>query len=413
MSARPSILLLASRLPYPPIGGDRLKNYNLLKILSKNYDVHFVAITEAEPSREALEFLSATTVRFKLFRKSKLEFWRAALRSLVNELPLQVNFYYFKDVQRYIDSVASDADVVYSTLIRTVRYVEHVQAPKILEIADSLGLNYKHSLDGAHSWLWKQIYRFETERLLRYEAKALDMFRTTLFFNRDELAYFDRPDRTRWIPHGTNECLLTHFETDDAYRNSVVFFGKMDVQHNIDAVIWFCKNVLRHLRKGLRFVIAGANPSRKVRLLARNYPNVEVCGFLKAPYSVLKASVCVVAPMQTGAGIQNKILESLALGTVVVMTSKPARAIVGARHGHEFMVADDAREMGTVINRISTSGEAFDRIRENAREFIRDNFTWQRYAHELAEVLDSAIADGTEATIRPVNVEKTSTLVAR
>ncbi len=96
------ILLLTSRLPYPPIGGDRLKNFNLLKILFKYFDVYLVVVTNEKIDDETRKILGKYTKDYRIFQKSKLDFFLAISRSLFNKEPLQVNYYYFKDIHIYM-----------------------------------------------------------------------------------------------------------------------------------------------------------------------------------------------------------------------------------------------------------------------------------------------------------------------
>ncbi|MGC8982045.1 MAG: hypothetical protein ACP5JU_03820, partial [Minisyncoccia bacterium] len=129
------LLFLSSRLPYPPIGGDRLKSYWLLKILSKYYKIHLVSIVEGTEIPEGFyEFASQIEISYKLFPKRKINFYLNAFKGLFKDEPLQVNYYYFDDVQKYIDEIVDDFDILFATLIRTAKYVmSYNHKPKFLE----------------------------------------------------------------------------------------------------------------------------------------------------------------------------------------------------------------------------------------------------------------------------------------
>jgi hypothetical protein len=116
------ILFLSSRLPYPPIGGDRLKNYWLLKILTKHFKVHLVSITDQNVPKEFYDWANNLGLSYKIFQKNKKQFYLNTLKGLTtNRLPLQVNYYYLSDVQEYIDSICEDYDLLFATLIRTAK----------------------------------------------------------------------------------------------------------------------------------------------------------------------------------------------------------------------------------------------------------------------------------------------------
>jgi len=385
------LLFLSSRLPYPPIGGDRLKNYWLLKILSKHFKVHLVSITDQDVPKEFYDWANDLGLSYKIFQKNKKQFYLNTLKGLItNGLPLQVNYYYFKDMQGYIDSIYENYDLIFPTLIRTAKYVLDKQKPKILEMTDSIGLNYLRSANQTSSLKWKIIYLIESKRLLQFEKHCIEQFDKTLFVNKEERDYFNLPHKTEWLSNGVNENLLTYEKIDIKCENHIAFFGKMDYQPNIDAVLWFVKNVLPYLNKNLKFIIVGAYPTKVIQDLPKNFQNVKVTGFIEDPYLILKSSLCVVAPMQTGAGIQNKILESMALGTIDIVSSLAAKPI-GAEHGKHFLVYDNPKDIADIINKINENPKNFEYLKINAREFIKNKFTWSVYEKRLIEIIDSVI----------------------
>ena len=384
-------LLLSSRLPYPPIGGDRLKNYWLLIILSKHFKVHLVSITDQEPAKEFYDWANDLALSYKIFQKNKKQFYLNTLKGLItNGLPLQVNYYYFKDMQGYIDSIYENYDLLFPTLIRTAKYVLDKQKPKILEMTDSIGLNYLRSANQTSSLKWKIIYSIESKRLLQFEKHCIEQFDKTLFVNKEERDYFNLTHKTEWLPNGVNENLLTYEKIDIKYENYIAFFGKMDYQPNIDAVLWFVKNVLPYLNKTLKFIVIGAYPAKVIQDLSKNFQNVEITGFIEDPYLILKSSLCVVAPMQTGAGIQTKILECMALGTINIVSSLAAKPI-GAEHNKHFLVCDDPKEIANYINKIYKNPKNFENLKKNAREYIMNNFTWSIYEKKLIEIIENIL----------------------
>ncbi len=381
------VLFLTSRLPYPPVGGDRLKSHWLLKILSKHHKVHLVSIVENSVPEGFYSWANETGITYKIFFKKKIHFYKNALRYLFNKLPVQVNYYYFKDVQKYVDSLCRDYDLIISILIRTSNYVINKRCPKILEITDSIGINYKRAKEKTTSIRWRIIYKMEAKRLLDYEKYCISTFDKTLFVNKEEMNYFEEPYKTVWMPNGVNEQLLSYDKTNEKYGSWVVFFGKMDYQPNIDAILWFINNVLPLLNVNLKFAIVGANPAACIKKIKGRYSNVVVTGFVEDPYEILKSSLCIVAPMQTGAGIQNKILESMALGTINIVSSLSAKPI-NAQDKRDLLIIDDPSEMAKVINDIFINPDKYRYIKMNSREFIKSHFTWGIYENKLLRLIE-------------------------
>jgi glycosyltransferase involved in cell wall biosynthesis len=384
------ILFITSRLPYPPVGGDRLKSYWSLNILSRYFNVHLVSITECKVPAEFYEWANKIGITYKIFKKSKIKSYFNAFKGLFKNLPLQVSYYYFNDIQKYIDLIYKDYDLIISTLIRTAEYVIDKDKLKILDMADSIGFNYLKSSSKSHSIVWKIIYKIESNRLLKFEDLCIDKFNKTLFFNREEEKYFNKSLKTYCIPHGVNEYLLNYEKTNGNYKNWVVFFGKMDYQPNIDAVMWFVKNVSPELNKDIRFGIVGAYPPKNILELKNKYENIEITGFVDDPYIILKSAICVVAPMQTGGGIQNKVLEAMALGTVNIVSllaSKP----IGAKDMSDFIVEDEPSKIAMIINDIYNNPHRYEYIKKSAREYIKNNFTWTIYEKNLLNIIEEVL----------------------
>ncbi|MDW8464049.1 MAG: glycosyltransferase [Geminocystis sp.] len=384
------ILFLSSRLPYPPIGGDRLKNYWSLKILSKHFKVHLVSLTDIDVPNGFYKFAEENKYSHKIFKKHKLLHYWNSIKGIFSKYPIQVNYYYFQDVQDYIKSVIKDFDLIISTLIRTAHYVIDIKKPKILDMADSIGQNYLKSAQKTKSPFWKIIYSIEKNRLLNYERLCVEKFDRILLFNKDEVNFFSNPKKVFWIPHGVEERLLDYEKTDPHYKNCVVFFGKMDYQPNIDAVLWFVERVLPKLDESLAFCVLGAYPPKFLLNMQRKYKNLKVLGFVEDPYLILKSSLCVVAPMQTGGGIQNKVLQSMALGTINIVSSLASKPIGGENWEH-YIVSDEPKSIAEIIHDILKNPSKYEKIKEEARNFIRNNFTWSIYEREFLKHIQEVL----------------------
>jgi glycosyltransferase involved in cell wall biosynthesis len=384
------ILFITSRLPYPPVGGDRLRSHCSLNVLSRHFKIHLVSITESEVPVEFYEWADKIGITYKIFKKSKVRSYFNAFKGLFKNLPLQVSYYYFNEIQKYINLIYKDYDIIFSTLIRTGEYVIDKNKPKILDITDSIGINYQNSRNKSVSLKWRLIYYIETDRLLKYERCCIEKFDMTLFVNMEEAKYFNKSLKTIWIPNGVNENLFNYKNISDKYKNWVVFFGKMDYQPNIDAVMWFVENVLSELDKNIRFGIVGAYPTKNILELNKKYENVEITGFIDDPYIILKSALCVVAPMQTGGGIQNKILETMALGTVNIVSILAAKPI-GGENMRDFIIEDNPSKIAMIINDIYKNPYKYDDIKKSARKYIKNNFTWTIYEQKLLNIIDPII----------------------
>ena len=283
---------------------------------------------------------------------------------------------------------------MFANLVRTAQYAERLPLPKICDVSDSIGLNYRNSIKKVRSSLHRAYYWLESKLLLRYEQQVIERFNRSTFFNRSEMEYFQCPEKTRWMPFGVDEQLLSYEETDSRYKGGIAFFGKMDYRPNIDAARWLVEKVLPLLAPGIRIYIVGAKPGREVYALSG--PRVEVTGFVEDPYLILKSVDAVVAPMQTGGGIQSKVLEAMALGQINVVTPLAARALAEAEEREALLVRESEESFAAVINDVFQRRESFRYIGQNAREFIRRYHTWAHCTSAFSEVIEEAIGDYNE-----------------
>lgn len=381
------ILMLSSRLPYPPIGGDRLKNYNLIKILSKHYSIHLVALTNQKLTEEQLLFCNTYCETFKIFKKSKFQSVFNVLKFFFNGKPLQVNYYYFNDVQKYIDQESKNVDLIVNTLIRTSEYVLMFDKPKFLDMVDSISINYERSYQKVKSFIWKLIYQYEIKLLKKYEKKCIEKYENTFFVNYNEAEYWSKFGKTTWIPNGVNEKLFSYNKTKSEYQNHVAFFGKMDYQPNIDAVIWFIENVLPKLHQNIKFIVVGISPTEKIRSYKGD--RVQITGYIEDPYEILNSSLCNIAPMQTGGGMQNKVLETMALGTINVVSTLGSEPIIGAIDGTHLLISDNSKHMGNLINDIYQNRSKYEFLKGNSKKLINSNYTWENYENILIKMIHS------------------------
>ncbi|WP_181276692.1 glycosyltransferase [Arcticibacter pallidicorallinus] len=290
-------------------------------------------------------------------------------------------------MKQKLNLMFSSVDFAIVNLVRLVPYVEGFSKPIFLDIVDSIGLNYLSSRKKVSSWFWKLIYRIEIKRLLTYEKECVKSLRNTFFVNYDECKYYSKFGSTRWIPNGVNNALFSYVYKEDQYMNSVAFFGKMDYQPNIDAVLWFVNHVLGELPE-MSFYIIGSNPVEKVLSLQSKFANIHVTGYLDDPYRVLNSCALVVSPMQTGGGIQNKILESMALGKVNLLTTKAASPIQGAIEGIHYLLADTPELMKAHITQVMNDRAGYEHIGENAKKLMMELYTWENYKTKLYSMLE-------------------------
>jgi glycosyltransferase involved in cell wall biosynthesis len=381
------ILLLLTRYPYPPIGGDKLKSYNLVKILSKNYNLKVIIITDEILTNEIKTFLMENTSSYVIYKKHKLLCMCHALRGVFKNEPIQVSYYYSKFIYKNIKPDIDNADILIANLVRTAKYVMLEQKRKYLDIVDAIGPHYIEAAKKTSSLFWKILYKIEGVRLLKYEQKCVKIFDNTFFVNKQEAESYLQYGSTTWIPNGVNNNLFTYKYTINK-KPSIAFFGKMNYRPNIEAVNWYLDNIHVLLPLNYIFLIVGVYPCQEIINKAKKYNNVEITGFVKDPHQILNECTAIVSPMQTGGGIQNKILESMAIGQINILTTKAATPIYGAHDKVHFLVEDNPYSMANLIIDILNDRSKYLYIGDNAKRLIMTEYTWGKYEQRLNNLLN-------------------------
>jgi glycosyltransferase involved in cell wall biosynthesis len=381
------ILIISPGLPYPPIDGHKLKLYNLCTQLKNEFDLSIVILSNEIVTTECKLFLDKIFHNYKVFKYSKLIVLFNLLKTIFNKnIPYQVGYYDFPKVKKHLIKYYKDVDYVFFNLVRTTSYINIFKRDKIvLDMVDSIGLNYINSKNKTSSLLFKIIYSLESNRLLQHEINCVKKSKYSLFVNKKEAEYFSSHGKVIWLPNGVNKDLFK-YKCVNKYP-IVCFFGAMFYQPNIDAVIWFSKKVVPLLNTSIKFYIIGGRPSREVLKLQSD--RIIVTNFIENPYDLIKHSLCSVAPMQTGGGIQNKILESMAIGQITLTNNMGATPISGSINYQNLIIANTPTEFATIINELYINPEKYDYIKKNAKEIVFKKYSWDNYGNTLINLLNS------------------------
>lgn len=384
-SKKPRVIIILPRNLYPLVSGYSLKNYNLIKILSEVYSIILFVICKGEIVQEEREFYEKYTIETQICHISVTERIKGGICALRNGQPFQVGLYFSNELLQTIEKKFNQrCELLICELIRTMPYAVGADSSEkvVFDMVDSIGLNYQKSAGKTKSLFFRIYYAFEARRLLKYEKYCIEKANVTFLFNSSEQQYWAKWGNVVCLPHGVKEELLHYqfsgenLEVKGAY---VSFIGKMNYRPNIDAVLWYVENVHARLRTPPALVITGAYPTPQILKLQQQYSNIIVTGLVEDPYRYLAGAVAVIAPMQTGGGIQNKVLEAMAMGKLCLLSSIAAEPIYGARDGEHFVICDTAEEYENCYKRISNDSVYRDTIGENARNLICERYTWEQY----------------------------------
>ncbi|MDP3834873.1 MAG: TIGR03087 family PEP-CTERM/XrtA system glycosyltransferase [Hydrogenophaga sp.] len=404
-----NLLYLVHRLPYPPNKGDKVRSYHLLRHLLQHHRVFLGTFIDDPDDEQHLPTLKALCPDLHVERIAPRTARLMSLTGLLHGEALTLAYYRSAGMQRWVRQVAQShelqASVVFSSAMAQYAQPLAPRVPMLVDFVDVDSAKWTQYAP-AHRWPLSTVYRREGARLLAYEREVAGQARRSFFVTPNETALFlsQAPEcegRVQSLSNGVD----ADFFTPDAQRASpflpseqaVVFTGAMDYWPNIDGVSWFVSDMLPRLRvhwPRARFYIVGRSPSPQVQALASEH--VVVTGTVPDVRPYLQHAAAVVAPLRVARGIQNKILEAMAMEQAVVTVPSCADAI-GATADQGLLRAADTDGFLQAMQQVLDSPERAATLGQAARRFVVAGFSWQAHLSGIDACLETP-----GATIAPV-----------
>lgn len=375
------ILVLTPRFPFPVIGGDRLRIYKICKELSKHYDLTLLSLCD---KREELNYEYDREVFSSVHRVylSKKKSILNVIFSLFSNTPLQIGYYKSKEFEDKLKQLLPEHSATLSHLIRVGDYVKENKDINFLEMTDAISLNYKRVKEKASLLSLKTfVYSFEQKRLERYERTINNKFSLTTLVSQvdSDYLYPDRPNNVLVCGNGVDAVSLPFSERKIAKDKKItlVFIGNLYSLQNMDGVRWFTKEVLPFLNKhgNFEFKVIGRITDKDKSWL-ESQPGVVVTGEVDSITYAAADGYIGVCPIRLGAGIQNKVLEYMALGLPCISSTVGFEGL-GAEEGKEIYVANTKEEYLRVLNYFITNLDKYTETALVAKKFIGENFSWE------------------------------------
>ena len=395
------LLFLAHRVPYPPDKGDKIRSWNLLRHLARNYRVHLGCFADAP---EDLRHDAALRPLCAGLRVVALDPRRARLRSLgglATGEALTLGYYRDRALARWVRDLLATGRVarIFAFSSSMAPYAMGPWAASARRVFDFVDVDsdkwrqYSRRKPFPASW----IYAREARRLLAFERRAAALSDATLFVSDAEAALFrslapETADRVHAVPNGVD---LEFFNPVGPYVSPfppgaapLVFTGAMDYWANVDAVSWFAREILplvRRRRTDAAFWIVGANPAAAVRDLA-SLQAVRVTGRVSDVRPYLAHAAAVVAPLRLTRGVQNKVLEAMAMAQRVLATPEAAEGI-DAVAGRDFVVAGGAEAFADAV--CGALDGQWAGMGEGARAAVVARYGWESALAGLENLLEA------------------------
>ncbi|MFZ6748714.1 TIGR03087 family PEP-CTERM/XrtA system glycosyltransferase [Undibacterium sp. Ren11W] len=394
------LLLLVHRIPYPPNKGDKIRSYHLLQHLCKTHIVHLGTFVDDENDIKYIETVKKLCGE-TYFSKLRPSFAKlASVTALVKNKALSLDYYRSPSMQTWVKTTikkhAISKVMVFSSSMG--QFVENI--PGMLRIIDFVDIDSDkwEQYSAKKSWPMSYLYRREARTLLTYEKKLANMFDASYFVSQAESDLFKQlaPESAKKISYFNNGvdtdyfCPKTHYE--NPYSSSekvIVFTGAMDYWPNIDAVQWFANEVFPSLllqHPTAIFCIVGARPSEQVTQLDK-LPGIRVTGTVPDVRPFIAHAHAAVAPLRIARGIQNKVLEAMAMEKIVV-ASKQALEGIDVIPGEGLLLAKNSECFTKILSELLKENHPGDA--PIARHIVETKYNWAHNLSVLDSVLDNA-----------------------
>lgn len=379
-------------MPWPLEKGDKLRAFNQLKQLSKKHEIVLFALNDTQLCPDALSTLSEYCSDIKIIRISKSQLLINIVRSFFTGLPLQVGYFYFPEAQKEFDGFVKKhkPDHIYCQLIRTSEYIKkHKDIPKTLDYMDVFSKGMERRNSTAPFYL-RPLFGMEHRRLLKYEADIFHHFNNTVIISEQDrnLMPVSEKEKISVIPNGVDTDFFRPVERKKEFE--LLFNGNMNYPPNIESVEYLVSKVLPLVHKKypeLRLLISGATPSPKV--LALRSRHVFVTGWVEDVRESFARSKILVAPMQISIGLQNKLLEAMAM-KLPCITSPMSCNAMKAENGKHLLVAKQPEEYAAHIFSLLENEPLVKHITENAYQFVLNNYNWESTTAQLERLMCGA-----------------------
>lgn len=383
------IVVLTSRFPFPLEKGDKLRVYNQIKEFSKRHEVTLIATNFTDVTETQLQELEEYCKTIHVFKLNIVDQISNLGRSYFNRLPFQVGLFYKSGIKRKIHKIIEELkpDAIYCHLIRMSEYVKDIKGiPKTLDYMDIFSMGMQRRADRSGLGM-KQAAQMEYKRLLKYENEIFNSFEHKTIISEQDKNLIPHPNKGQIhvIENGVDTSIFRPIEMKKKY--DLLFTGNMGYPPNIESAIYAATQILPLVHKknpNVNLLIAGISPSASVRKLQSD--KVDVIDNFEHIRDAFAISRINLAPMLISIGLQNKILQAMAM-KVPTICSSLANNAVKAKNGEAVIEANQPEEYAKHILELLDNERMAAEIGEGGYKFVLQRFNWGIQNEKLEKII--------------------------
>jgi glycosyltransferase involved in cell wall biosynthesis len=386
MSERKKIAVILSRFPYPLDKGDKLRAFHQIAYIAQLHDVYLYALHEEAISVQAMKALEPFCKDICLYKLNKIEIGFQILRSFITQLPVQVGYFYSRRHHKKMtqDIINVKPDTVYCQLSRTAFYGKDLPFRKVIDFQDAFSTNYER-MQRTFTGVKKYFYKREGQRMKVFEKNMARWFDEATIISAFDKAKIDiSPNRMMVVSNGVD---TRYFHSLNAIKTcDILFAGNLSYRPNRQAVIYLLEKIapkLIPLKPTIKIKIVGASGQEFKHFES---DNIQISGWVDDIRESYDSAKIFVAPLFTGAGLQNKLLEAMSMGVPCVTTSVTNASLMATENEHVLLANNDDEFVSTIIELLNNTNLQH-KLSLNARALVIENFSWEVANQKLVSLL--------------------------
>lgn len=390
--AKKKVLIITTRFPYPLDKGDKLRIYHQISLLSKNYEIGLVTFSNEKVSAESRQEVDKYVTEMMILDESIYDRGFRVARRLGSRLPAQVRYFYNSRWKKKVDSFIKNfsPDLVYCHLARSYPYVEDANAPIVVDLMDcfsAIATRRANLYKGPERWFWLA----EAKKMRRLESTIIRDTEIQTLISNQEIERLPPPHTSslRVIKNGIDSEVFRFRPVPKLY--DLLFVGNLSYYPNKLAVEYLCEKILPEIsiaRPSITVGIFGADPDPATERF-NALSGVTVGGWTDDIVRIYNEGKILVAPLFTGGGMQNKILEALSCGLPVVTTEQVENAFEDL--DDIIFTAKNPKQFTSQILRLLDNPTMYKEIRNKGIDRIKQNYTWEAENEKLKDIFEVII----------------------
>jgi sugar transferase (PEP-CTERM/EpsH1 system associated) len=381
--------------PYLP-SSVRIRPLGFIRELSQRHAITLVTLVYPQAERRFLEEVRPYCQAIYPLTLDRSAALARCLLALPTRIPLSVAYTHSPEMRRTVRALVRRGgyDLVHLEFARAAPLVTELAGqdmPKVYDAVDSMTLASARTFRASHSPLRKAVAALEWLKFRQFEAWASRQFDRVLVSSpadREALADLAPDAPISVLPNGVDtEYFVPRQVGGSAEPPTLAFLARLSYHANISSILHFYRHTFPRIRAKfpqVRLLLIGRDPVPAIQALAAD-PYVKITGYVPDVRPYLARATVSICPMRVGAGISNKVLESMAMGLPVVATSLATSALA-VEHDRDLLIADDPADFADMVIALLSSPRLRERLGRRARAYVETHHRWPAIAAQLEQL---------------------------